>query len=85
MFIKASRGSSGSLCWAAVVAAGIAMMSLLSQTFLLAPPPFLALRGFGGQSNHSCIACCCLSCGILGCHQRPESYDMEHGEQGFEV
>lgn len=37
MFIEASRGSSGSLCWAAVVASGITMVSLLSQIFLLSP------------------------------------------------
>lgn len=37
MFRGASRGSSGSLCWAAEVAAGIAMVSLLSQSFLLPP------------------------------------------------
>jgi hypothetical protein len=55
------------------------MVSLLSQIFLLSPP-LSALRYFGGQSNHSCIACCCLSCGILGCHQRPESYDLGQGK-----
>lgn len=83
MFTEASGGSSGSLCWAAVVAAGIAMVSLLSQIFLL-PPSLSALRYFGGQSNHSCIACCCLSCGILGCYQRPESYDLGQGKWGAE-
>lgn len=41
MVIEASRGSSGSLYWAAVVAAGIAMVSFVVIDFFFCTSPLL--------------------------------------------